>query len=725
MEHTIKTIDQFYAHSLPDRPEEEWEPLDKHLHLVADLASEFAEAFGGQKQAMVLGQLHDIGKCDERFLDRLRGKAARGSYKHAIVGAEYVSRFGPMGQLLAYCIAGHHAGLPDGEKLSVSLRNHKDSLEVNGSNAAAEELFSGPLPSPPGLRSIASRRNRAFAAAFYARMLFSCLVDADFLATESFMDPRRASMRSVGPATLSELLCRLDAHLVGKQKTAPDTLVNRYRRKVLDACREKAIINPGFFSMNVPTGGGKTLSSLAFALTHAVEYDLRRIVYAIPFTSIIEQTADVFREAMDDLSGEVLEHHSNLEPDDKRQPYWSKLAAENFDSPLVVTTNVQFFESLFASRTSRCRKLHRLAKSVIILDEAQTVPPNLLTPTLAALKELVTNYGTTVVLCTATQPAVEKRDGFPIGMDGVRRIIDDSGELHKAMRHRVRISRVGKLTTDQLVKRLQKEKQVLCVVNSRRHAADIFNALDDPDAVHLSANMCANHRSASLRLIRSRLREGLPCRVISTQVIEAGVDVDFPTVYRAVAGLDSIAQAIGRCNREGNLRFGRVVIFDYDEPQFVKNAAKHFREVAPNHKDDLLSPEAIEAYFRLHYWEKGGECGCGWDQGVMDCFDLDPATGLHARFRTAAERYRLIDDTQTAVLIPYGVRGREMIHELECMTAQVAQKRLRGFDRAAQRYTVGVRHSKLRELKDSGSLSEYHGRYCLEPAAYDKNLGLS
>jgi CRISPR-associated endonuclease/helicase Cas3 len=436
----------------------------------------------------------------------------------------------------------------------------------------------------------------------------------------------------------------------------------------------------------------------------------------------------VFREALGDLGDEVLEHHGNLDSDDPtRQSDRLRLAAENFDATLIVTTNVQLFESLFAARPSRCRKLHRLAKSVIILDEAQTLPPRLLEPTLAALEELVKNYGSTVVLCTATKPAVEKRDRFPIGLEGVRPIIDDPASLHRSLR-RTSVELLGRLENPELVDRLLGERQVLCVVNSRQHASDLFALLGDPDALHLSASMCAAHRAKVVAEIRRRLVKGKPCRVISTQVIEAGVDVDFPAVYRAVAGLDSIAQAAGRCNREGLLktedgqpRLGRVFVYDYDAKAYptdpsISQAAGCFRQVAPDHGSDLLSPQAVEDYFHLHYWQQGGDDELGWDRGaekqsIIKCFCYDKKHLLHAQFRTAAEAYRLIDDAQVRLLVPYGKRGRALIRELEGLPDPPEPWQLRAFDRKAQRYVVGVYEQGLRKLLQNGVLLERHGRY--------------
>lgn len=750
-----------YAHTLPPpRTRDDWEPLYDHLRRVAEGdacaltgAAAFAAPFGGQEWARLLGWWHDLGKYSAAFQQYLSSVTGPGSdpdghraeivgrVDHSTAGAQHAASRGEVGKLLAYCIAGHHAGLPDNHGGDSSLFARLNKVIGSFADAPAD-LLSLPLPAPPRLTPAADQRRGAFAIAFFTRMLFSCLVDADFLATEWFMDRDRAALRPSSAALPADLLKRLDACLEEKQRTALPTTVNQMRDSVLAACRNKAAAPPGFFSLNVPTGGGKTLSSLAFALAHANAHQLRRVVYAIPFTSIIEQTGDVFRDAMGDLAAEVLEHHSNLEPDDpRRQSERSRLAAENFDGPLVVTTNVQLFESLFGSRTSRCRKLHRLARSVIVLDEAQTLPPNLLAPTLAALSELVRNYGSTVVLCTATQPAVERSDAFPIGVDGVVPIIDDPHRLHDSLR-RTQVELAGALSDIQLAELLASETQVLCIVNSRRHASDLFVLLDDPAAFHLSANMCPRHRSDTLRLIRERLNGKGPCRVVSTQVIEAGVDVDFPCVFRAVAGLDSIAQAAGRCNREGQLRdgdgrrqLGRVVVFELGEsehrpPPFVRQAIGHFREIVPDHRGDLLAPAAIEAYFRLHYWQQGGEAGRGWDEGrekksVMECFGGVSGEPLHHQFREAADRYQLIDDVQAPVIVPYGPVGERLLAELNAMPDPPDPAWLRGFDRRAQRYVVTVHDRQLAELLTNHVLMERHGRYMLANVeAYDGRTGL-
>lgn len=713
-------------------------------------AATFAEAFGGGEWGRLLGWWHDIGKYSDRFQNYLRVGSQTdedehqadvgGRVDHSTAGAQLAARHGQAGLLLAYCIAGHHAGIPDdvGSESSLSLRLKKT---VDSYVSAPASLLNRTLPGLPRLRPPRDLRGAAFSLAFFTRMLFSCLVDADFLATEWFMNPQRAGARPRSQATPAQLLAELAKYLEGKRRD--DTEVNRRRHEVLCACRAKAELPPGVFSLEVPTGGGKTLSSLAFGLTHAALHHLHRVIYAIPFTSIIEQTADVFRAALGELADNLIEHHSSLEPDDPaRQSICSRLAAENFDAPLVVTTNVQLFESLFASRSSACRKLHRLARSVIILDEAQTLPPRLLSPTLAALDELVRNYDCTVLLCTATQPALEYRKNFPIGLNKPIAVIEEPLTLHNALK-RTHVELTGTLENDEVVDRLRHERQSLCIVNSRHHASDLFTALQSQDALHLSANMCAAHRADTIAEIRQCLAEKKPCTVISTQVIEAGVDLDFPVVFRAAAGLDSIAQAAGRCNREGCLTdeadrpvCGRVFIFDYETTTYpsdpmIERAAAIFREVAPDHCSDILSPDAIHAYFKLRYWNQGGDDGRGWDRGrggqsVMDCFAWEPESGLHAQFRSAAERYRLIDDGQTPILVPYGEKGRSLIAELAAMPEKPDPKWLRGFDRRAQRYIVGVHERALKTLLDRGVLLERHGRhYLANETAYHNRLGVS
>ena len=474
------------------------------------------------------------------------------------------------------------------------------------------------------------------------------------------------------------------------------------------------------FSLTVPTGGGKTLSSLAFALRHAGRHGQRRVIYAIPFTSIIEQTSDTFRSALGSLGAQaVLEHHSNLDP--RNETLRSRLAIENWDTPIVVTTNVQLFESLFASRTSRCRKLHRIANSVIVLDEAQALPVELLKPCLETLAELVRNYGCTIVLCTATQPAIHQRDEFPIGLSDVRPIIQHPKGLYAAMK-RIRVHHLGQISDDDLARRLRGHDQVLCIVATRRHALELFKALGDTvaGAVHLTALMCPVHRSEVFGEVRQWLDDGEPCRVISTSLVEAGVDVDFPVVYRAVAGLDSIAQAAGRCNREGRLDYGDVFVFDPQSPPPLG----HHRETADTTRelmgrfDDLLDLDAIESYFELRYWKRKRL----WDkEGVMDCF-RGRGHDQVLDFRTAAERFRFIKQEQLPVIIPWRQGGEELVKRL-----RYGPPPGRDAARAAQRYTVQVPQRIWDSLENSGGIEVCHENFpvLIDSTRYHRVTGLA
>ena len=419
---------RFYAHSLENRPTSEWQLLEDHLRSVGERAGAFARAFCAEDWACQAGRWHDLGKYSAAFQDYLKvGSdthvaecAARTD--HSTAGAQHaVDSIDIHGHLLAYAIAGHHSGLLDARKESGANQEDRLAKKVEPWDSAADEITATGATAIPSVLRNALGRPDAYAAALFTRMLYSCLVDADFLDTEEFMSPERASSRPTWPANILELMSQaLDSHLAGL--SSGDTSVNRRRKEVLEACVGAARKPPGIFSLTVPTGGGKTLSSLAFALRHAIAHGLERVVFVVPFTSIIEQNAEVFRDVMTPLGEQgiadpVLEHHSNV--DVAKQTMMSRLAAENWDAPLVVTTSVQFYESLHANRSSRCRKLHNLAKAVIILDEAQTLPVEFLDPCLRALGELASGYQSSVVLCTATQPAISRRDDFPIGLSEV------------------------------------------------------------------------------------------------------------------------------------------------------------------------------------------------------------------------------------------------------------------------------------------------------------------
>lgn len=590
-----------------------------------------------------------------------------------------------LGHLIAYATAGHHSGLLDGrsEHACQDARLRKEVPHWRHGLTEIDALSA--LKLPGHLRSALARKD-AFSVAFFTRMLFSCLVDADFLDTEAFMDPTRKAARGEYPE-LSALFSPFTNSLDKLESNVQDNEVSLRRREVRVACERAAGEEQGFFSLTVPTGGGKTLSSLAFALSHAVRHGLRRVIYVAPFTSIIEQNAEVFRRHLGE--GAVLEHHSGIEPD--AQTTASRLAAENWDASVIVTTAVQFYESLYASRTSACRKLHRIARSVIILDEAQTLPVDLLAPCLRALKELRTNYGNSIVLCTATQPEIERRDEFDVGLEGVREIIPDPASLYESMR-RVETERLGVVSDADLKDRVLSNPQALCIVNTTRHARQLFEELGaDEGHFHLSARMCPVHRSEVLARVRERLSSADTCRVVSTQVVEAGVDIDFPVVFRALAGLDSLAQAAGRCNRNGLLpERGRVFVFQTEHAaanRYFADTAQCASQVMELHSDDPLALQAIEMFFKLYYWDQKSR----WDaKRILDRFRLlpnDPGFPFDFDFDTASRDFRMIDDgARYSVVVPWGERGREVAARIRAMGEPT-----REVLREAQRFIVQVR----------------------------------
>ena len=650
-----------YAHSTRDESKADWQPLPEHLLSVGELAAAKAEPFGAAALARVAGVLHDLGKYTSQFQKRLEGEYPR--MDHATWGATIArERFGNLGLLLAYGIAGHHAGLANGGsgQARTSLRERLQS-ELHPLLPQWQEE----IPLPPAVDlpdDFRPQRSRgAFQLSLLARMLFSCLVDADFIDTDNYYrrieQPPRAPRDSTKPPSLERLREKLDVTLASFR---PDTDVNRVRADVLAHVRSQANLPPGMFSLTVPTGGGKTLASLAFALAHALAHGLRRVIYVIPFTSIVEQNARVFRRALGDLGeAAVLEHHSAFFDDPRQEPQSKekrRLAMENWDAPIVVTTAVQFFESLFADRPARCRKLHNIASSVVILDEAQTLPLHLLRPCVALLDELALNYRASLVLCTATQPALLKSQGFRDGLENVRELAPVPRELYRKLR-RVTVRHVGRLDDSVLVEHLLERKQVLCIVNNRRHARHLFEAIADaPGSYHLTTLMYARHRSRVLDEIRARLLAGLPCRLVCTSLIEAGVDIDFPTVLRAEAGLDSIAQAAGRCNREGRRPIGasEVLVFEPTDlrwvpPKELESFAAAFRAVESSHRDDLLALPAIDAYFQELYWQLGHSHLDKADVlGLLKGARIDSLP-----LETLATLFRVIRTTMKPVIVPF------------------------------------------------------------------------
>ena len=695
-----------YAHSRPESEEASWQPLSQHLENVALLARQFAKPFCAGTWAFATGWGHDRGKATLEYQRRLRGDPRMAD--HSTAGAQWAANtFGPAGRLIAACIAGHHSGLLDGSSPDDSCllkRLKKEVPPLQGDNSTHRIL------EPPGRFPFTQEGHRiAFQASFFTRMLFSCLVDADFLDTERFLDPDKAAWREGFPP-LAALEKRFWGNCHSRLSKSEPTEINKRRKSILGACLAGAEKAPGLFSLTVPTGGGKTLSSLAFAIKHAAIHSLDRIVYVVPYTSIIEQNAAVFRDFLGEDA--ILEHHSAIDPDRSKRGGSEadeavrclELATENWNAPLVVTTAVQFFESLFASRTSRCRKLHNIARSVVILDEAQMLPVPFLIPCIEAVRELAINYGTTVVLCTATQPALGRNAEFDRGLEEVREIVEDPSALYEEFR-RVEIEKAGKLSFDGVGARLREFRQVLCVVNTRREAFELFERIKGSEgACHLSALMCAEHRAEKLAQVKSRLKAGEPCRLVSTRLIEAGVDIDFPVVFRAIAGLDSIAQAAGRCNREGKLPGpGKLIVYTPEEglpPGPFRPPAECADEIMRKHADPL-SLAAVEEYFRLLYWRAGDRLD---SRGIMK--DLGEEAGqLLFPFRSIAEKFQFIPEDGEAVLIPWNDRARSIIGQLR--RTNFAGPLLR----RSQRFSVRVPWRILQELEASGAVERLQGLF--------------
>lgn len=697
----------FAAHIAPDG---RVQTIAAHLRGAAKRACEFAAPFGAEELAYNCGLLHDIGKYSDGFQRRIWENGPL--VDHATAGAQEIAR--QNGALAAYCVAGHHGGLPDGGGSadgpgSGTLRGRlQKPLEAYDAYKADVQPAAAQFRRPQRLGT------GGFTAAFFTRMLFSCLVDADYLDTETFFSGPRPACGE----PLSALAAKLEAYVEPWWDAAND--LNRRRCEILRACMDAGSLAPGLFTLTVPTGGGKTVSSLAFALRHALAHGMARVIYVISYCSVIEQTADTFRQALGEEN--VLEHHSGAgydsEDDDPK-----RLATENWDMPVIVTTAVQFFESLFSNKPSACRKLHNLANSIIIFDEAQTLPLPYLQPCMRAIAELTVNYGASCVLCTATQPALQPLLQSISPTLSTRELCPDAAGQYEFFR-RVRYERAGKLSDAALAERLNAHAQALCIVTTRAQAQAVYALLEPEGSYHLSTLMAPEHRRAVLAEIRDRLKHKQPCRVVSTSLIEAGVDVDFPVVYRAWAGLDSMVQAAGRCNREGKTAAAESMVYlFYPEAKYrdkLPHALARPMEVADSvlrQHSDPGDPQAIAAYFSELYQLTGDALD---QRRVVPRFESGPANGQSYPFAQVAQDFRLIENDTRTVLIPRDGGSRALAEKLR------SGQRSRKLMRQLGRFSVNIYPNHFSALHALGALEVLDESVAIltDPNRYQPHTGL-
>ena len=680
---------------------------EEHLAGTMEFAYNFGKKIGFQDWTALIAQLHDVGKYSLKFQQYIRYKSGydEGCQQlcktdHSSAGAIISRKMYPQFFLpIAHCIAGHHSGLLNHASLC-------DRLEKNIDEEIPLPLTTINLTRPQNVNS----KNLHH----WFRMLYSCLVDADYLDTERFMNSTSYRLRknSTNMVAIKE---KLDSYLSNLSNLASDTLLNNTRNKIQDECKNAAKLEEGIYSLTVPTGGGKTLSSMVWAVNHAIYHAKERIIVAIPYTSIIVQTAEIFRKIFGE--GNVLEHHSNFEGTGNQ-----KLAAENWDAPIVVTTNVQLFESLFSNKSSKCRKLHNLCDSVLILDEVQMLPTTLLEPILDSLKALCKLFKTSILFTTASQPSYIGHIGSSKirfeGIEKIHEIVDDISMLSKNLRRASITIRQEEQRYEDIAKEIQLQEKILCIVNTRKEAKAIYEYMpNDGSTIHLSRMMCSAHIIETIDKIKKHLKSKseVPLRVIATQLIEAGVDIDFPIVYRSIAGLDSILQAAGRCNREGLLnKLGQVIVFKGEErtPQGLISKGKYALEelLASEPMIDLLSPLAMKKYFSLLY-------------SKINTFDearikelLCQSTSM--QFEDAAKAFKMIDDDNHPIVVHWG-KGSEYINKLKRHGLD------RDLSRKLQKYSVSVRSKDLIELVKMGRIEQINEVWIqVDPNLYDLNVGL-
>lgn len=689
---------------------------EEHQEGVALLAALFAGEFGMAEWGRVLGLLHDKGKEQISFQQHIKRESGyepnvtvEGDFNHAYVGALLAKKLysnPPCHVIMDNILMGHHRGLYDyGDMIEILKRNIPEGVEIP---TTTTKLGFPPLQDPKDMHHL-------------IRILYSCLVDADYLDTECFMQPKQNELRG-GNATIDELLAKLESYLAELKQKSSESEVNKVRNEVQHYCVKESEGGIDFYSLTVPTGGGKTLSSILWALRHAKRNGLRRVIIAIPYTSIITQTAAVLRDIFGDEN--VLEHHSNVniaenigETEASKR---LKLATENWDYPIVVTTNVQLFESLFSNKPSDCRKLHNIVKSILILDEVQTLPMEFLQPIVDTLDTLKRVFSVSVLFTTASQPILSGRiqgsnslKAFN-GLPHIREIIPLEAHLHARLR-RVELNIDDTpLTYDEIAEKITRHPRVLCIVNTRKDAKEIFSRLpNDGICLHLSRMMCPKHIRETIDMVKSALQENSNTiiRIVSTQLIEAGVDIDFPVVYRQEAGLDSILQAAGRCNREGRFPLCTTYVFalkgrlPYGFISQTNNARKN---MIGNY--DWFSREAMAEYFKqLH---------CR----IAD-FDKSQIKQLlytsEMQFEEAAHHFHLIDDSTISVVINW----EDSASLIKCLRAEGFSYSLM---KSLAQYSINVRNNDFKKLTEVGTIEEVTDGvfYISDKQCYHERMGL-
>ena len=692
---------------------------ENHSAGVAKLASQFAGEFGMSEWGKVLGLLHDKGKETDTFQQYIKKESGYdpdikicGKHHHAYVGGILAQKYYGKSSCNFFVnqIVSHHTGL-------------HDSDEIKG-------IIDQEIPSEVNIYHIKEKLNRpelnVQANDFHhlARMLFSCLVDADFLDTEAFMDKESSALRQ-NKDTLNDLLPLFENKLKDLKAKADCSEVNIIRNQIQQQCIEMADTRTGFYSLTVPTGGGKTLSSLVWAIKHAIKNGQKRVIIAIPYTSIIVQTASVLRSIFGEEN--VLEHHSCVDPEqikDEKLKEKMKLATENWGYPIIVTTNVQLFESMFSNKPSACRKLHNIVNSVIILDEVQTLPMDYLQPIVDSLKTYNKLFNVSFLFTTASQPVLSgliegcnPKAAFN-GIDHITEIIPDKFKLHDKLRRvRLSINNEGK-TYDEVAEMLSQHKRVLCIVNTRRDAKEIYERLPQEGiTLHLSKMMCPDHISETIERVKTTLKDNKNeiIRVVSTQLIEAGVDIDFPVVFRQEAGLDSILQAAGRCNREGKNSLSTTYVFslskEHNLPKGDIQAANSARLNFGN-GHDWFAPETMTSYFKQLYCRKES-----FDKKDIRHYLNHPTNNLS--FQTAAKEFQLIEDDGVNVVVCWKNSMELVQQSLANGPSYMLMKKL-------SKYMVNINKTDFKILMDMGVVNEKkEGLFVVDyKQQYDEHVGL-